>query len=91
MLIERWYLPAVDSVCNAGYIICHSLQQINMITNNIKSDLYIFSGCIVKRNHQVLREAAQHVTRFISLAHVGNPDKKKVNNSHILLITGWFV
>ncbi|XP_015747688.1 PREDICTED: CWF19-like protein 1 [Acropora digitifera] len=29
------------------------------------------------RNHQVLREAAQHVTRFISLAQVGNPDKKK--------------
>lgn len=33
---------------------------------------------IVKRNHQVLRESAQHVTRFISLAQVGNPDKKKV-------------
>lgn len=29
------------------------------------------------RNHQVLREMAQHVTRFISLAQVGNPDKKK--------------
>lgn len=30
------------------------------------------------RNHQVLRETAQHVTRFISLAHVGNTAKKKV-------------
>ncbi|KAJ7322780.1 hypothetical protein OS493_032965 [Desmophyllum pertusum] len=29
------------------------------------------------RNHQVIREAAQHVTRFIALAQVGNPDKKK--------------
>lgn len=29
------------------------------------------------RNHQVLRETAQHVTRFISLAHVGNTAKKK--------------
>ncbi|KAL9978838.1 hypothetical protein ACROYT_G016409 [Oculina patagonica] len=29
------------------------------------------------RNHQVLIQAAQHVTRFIALAQVGNPDKKK--------------
>lgn len=29
------------------------------------------------RNHQVLRESAQHVTRFIALAQAGNPDKKK--------------
>ncbi|XP_001513071.2 CWF19-like protein 1 [Ornithorhynchus anatinus] len=29
------------------------------------------------RNHVVLQENAQHVTRFIALASVGNPDKKK--------------
>jgi hypothetical protein len=28
------------------------------------------------RNHQVLRTQQQHVTRFIALANVGNPDKK---------------
>ena len=51
----------------------------------------------ITRNHQVLREAAQHVTRFISLAQVGNPDKKKVhlilndlscvfNRTHIIIL-----
>ncbi|XP_063784574.1 CWF19-like protein 1 isoform X2 [Pseudophryne corroboree] len=29
------------------------------------------------RNHMVLQEAAQHVSRFIALASVGNPNKKK--------------
>lgn len=29
------------------------------------------------RNHRVLRESAQHVTRFIALAQAGNPHKKK--------------
>ncbi|XP_055108137.1 CWF19-like protein 1 isoform X4 [Symphalangus syndactylus] len=29
------------------------------------------------RNHIVLQENAQHVTRFIALANVGNPEKKK--------------
>ncbi|KAM9197030.1 CWF19-like protein 1 isoform 3-T3 [Dugong dugon] len=29
------------------------------------------------RNHIVLQENAQHATRFIALANVGNPDKKK--------------
>jgi len=29
------------------------------------------------RNHRVLQEAPQHCTRFISLANVGNPDKKQ--------------
>lgn len=29
------------------------------------------------RNHKVLAEAARHVTRFIGLAKVGNPQKKK--------------
>ncbi|KAK2098818.1 hypothetical protein P7K49_024269 [Saguinus oedipus] len=30
------------------------------------------------RNHIVLQENAQHATRFIALANVGNPEKKKV-------------
>lgn len=29
------------------------------------------------RNHVVLQESAQHATRFIALANVGNPEKKK--------------
>ncbi|XP_065902892.1 CWF19-like protein 1 [Dysidea avara] len=29
------------------------------------------------RNHRVLQEPARHCTRFISLANVGNPDKKQ--------------
>ena len=29
------------------------------------------------RNHRVLQEAPQHCTRFISLANVGNLDKKQ--------------
>ena len=29
------------------------------------------------RNHKILQEAPQHCTRFISLANVGNPDKKQ--------------
>ncbi|XP_048581783.1 CWF19-like protein 1 isoform X2 [Nematostella vectensis] len=29
------------------------------------------------RNHQVLREPARHVTRFIALSYIGNPQKKK--------------
>ena len=55
----------------------------------------------ITRNHQVLREAAQHVTRFISLAQVGNPDKKKVhlilndpscvfNRTHIINFASFF-
>ena len=35
--------------------------------------LYVYA-C---RNHRVLQEAPQHCTRFISLANVGNPDKKQ--------------
>jgi len=38
----------------------------------------VISNNVIERNHQVLREEAQHVTRFIALAQVGNPDKKKV-------------
>lgn len=34
--------------------------------------------CAVVRNHGVLQEKAQHVTRFIALATVNNPAKKKV-------------
>lgn len=30
------------------------------------------------RNHTILQEKAQHVTRFIALATVNNPAKKKV-------------
>lgn len=30
------------------------------------------------RNHTVLQETPQHVTRFIALAEVGNKSKKKV-------------
>lgn len=33
---------------------------------------------IYYRNHIVLQETAQHATRFIALANVGNPEKKKV-------------
>lgn len=33
---------------------------------------------IFYRNHIVLQENAQHATRFIALANVGNPEKKKV-------------
>ena len=29
------------------------------------------------RNHRILQEAPQHYTRFISLANVGDPDKKQ--------------
>lgn len=32
----------------------------------------------VLRNHNVLQENAQHVSRFIALASVNNPAKKKV-------------
>lgn len=52
---------------------------------NIISTVYIIIFSIdylfhspFDRNHHVLRETAQHVTRFISLAHVGNTAKKKV-------------
>lgn len=31
----------------------------------------------ISRNHRVLQEAAQHVTRFIGLAPVINPEKDK--------------
>jgi len=34
----------------------------------------LFFPCL--RNHTVLRGAQRHVTRFIALANVGNPDKK---------------
>lgn len=34
--------------------------------------------CTIIRNHTVLQEKAQHVTRFIALATVNNPAKKKV-------------
>ena len=68
--------------------------MINMLDSSCNSDGWYFPRVSKKlflliifvwgitRNHQVLREAAQHVTRFISLAQVGNPDKKKV---HLIL------
>lgn len=31
------------------------------------------------RNHRMLAESTKHVTRFLGLAKVGNPDKKKVH------------
>ena len=31
----------------------------------------------IYRNHEVLSSEQKHVTRFIALANVGNPDKKK--------------
>ena len=36
------------------------------------------SACIVHmcRNHRVLKDSQRHVTRFIALGNVGNPDKK---------------
>ena len=37
------------------------------------------------RNHRVLQEPAQLVTRFLSLANVGNATKKKVIKLHIIL------
>lgn len=33
---------------------------------------------LIHRNHVVLQENAQHVSRFIALATVNNPAKKKV-------------
>lgn len=35
-------------------------------------------ACTIFRNHTVLQEKAQHVTRFIALATVNNAAKKKV-------------
>lgn len=37
------------------------------------------------RNHVVLQENAQHVTRFIALAAVNNPAKKKVRTGVVCL------
>lgn len=37
------------------------------------------------RNHVVLQENAQHVTRFIALAAVNNPAKKKVHTRVVCL------
>ena len=38
---------------------------------------YMYVRMYVCRNHRILQEAPQHCTRFISLANVGNPDKKQ--------------
>lgn len=38
----------------------------------------MYSSFFLYRNHVVLQESAQHVSRFIALASVGNPGKKKV-------------
>lgn len=59
--------------------------------------VYIFYNCKSKvkcvgnpvisqtcyRNHIVLQENAQHATRFIALANVGNPEKKKVKIEYL--------
>ena len=37
------------------------------------------------RNHKVLAEPARHVTRFIALAKVGNPKKKKVYHADYII------
>lgn len=42
----------------------------------INKTLYI--SVSILRNHIVLQENAQHVSRFIALAGVNNPAKKKV-------------
>lgn len=38
---------------------------------------FIYFCICIYRNHRVLQEPPQHCTRFISLANVGNPDKKQ--------------
>lgn len=45
------------------------------IVQHLKS---YFCFLMVFRNHQVLQENAQHVSRFIALATVNNPAKRKV-------------
>lgn len=50
----------------------HGQKRVKFVDNLLSFQIYY-------RNHIVLQENAQHATRFIALANVGNPEKKKVN------------
>ena len=53
---------------------------IGMTLQAIKENSVCLPNAIVYfiyRNHEVLSSEQKHVTRFIALANVGNPDKKK--------------
>lgn len=43
----------------------------------ITKQLFTYHSLLTCRNHRVLQQSSQHCTRFISLANVGNPDKKQ--------------
>ncbi|KAL8168619.1 UNVERIFIED_CONTAM: hypothetical protein K2H54_008344 [Gekko kuhli] len=62
---------------------CELAENITYLAGSLKPR-YHFSGLqkiyyerLPYRNHAVLQESAQHVSRFIALANVGNADKRK--------------
>ena len=54
-------------------IICNGCSPVHMASSTCTVESAIL---FYLRNHRILQEDQQHVTRFIALANVGNPDKK---------------
>ena len=53
--------------------ICNGCSPVHMTSSTCTVESAIL---FYVRNHRILQEDQQHVTRFIALANVGNPDKK---------------
>lgn len=72
------------------YAVYHFIYHLSNFSRNDRLKIETAAGCeancfllnivvfCVRRNHRVLQGSAEHVTRFIALANVGNKEKQKV-------------
>lgn len=81
-MLYRLKLPEANNFFVGKLLHLFSSRQLN---------IFQIRGCFLKsvqnsfyRNHAILQETAQHVSRFIALADVGNTDKRKVNRDFFL-------
>ena len=63
-------------VLNSHYIHSGPVFHCMVIGHRSLAVICVVGCALFCRNHEVLRGQQQHVTRFIALANVGNPDKK---------------
>lgn len=71
--------------CHTGFT-CAWLQSFSLFHSIFCPKTFLLFIFSFHRNHMVLQENAQHVSRFIALAKVNNPLKKKVKLNCILCL-----
>ncbi len=83
LITSEWPAKVAEGVGGANLQLPNGSKLISKLAGRIRPR-YHFCGLHgvhferqPYRNHKVLAEAARHTTRFIALANVGNPEKKK--------------